>query len=164
MSYFITPGKAALIDALESWQWIDFESRKPILMTAFADVFFSGHDGIWFLDTLEGVLRFVCQSREELETIFSTQEGQDTYLLSPLVDRAIRDEKRLGARHCYDFKLHPIVGGPIEYDNIEVQEFMVVLNLRGQLHDQVRDLPVGTKISKFVLLNDKTSKPWWKFW
>lgn len=93
MSYFITPSGAAVKDALESWQWIDFESRKPILVTAFADVFFSGHDGIWFLDTPEGVLKFVCQSREELEAIFSTQEGQDTYLLSPFFDRAIRDEK-----------------------------------------------------------------------
>lgn len=42
--------------------------------------------------------------------------------------------------------------------------FTVALNLRGQLHDQVRHMKPGTKISKFVLVHEKPTQPGWKFW
>lgn len=151
MSYFISPSSETLKNALDSWQWIEFGDRTPILVTAFADVFFSAHDGIWFLDTLEGTLKHIFQSRGELEAELLTEEGQDLFLFSPFVDRAIREGNSLDESQCYDFLLNPIVGGTIEYDNVGRMNFLVALNIRGQLHDQVRHLLPGTKISKFVM-------------
>jgi hypothetical protein len=164
MSYFILPSSETLKNALDSWQWIELGDRIPILVTAFADVFFSAHDGIWFLDTLEGKLKHVFQLRVELEAELLTEKGQDIFLFSPFVDRAIREGNSLDEGQCYDFLLNPIIGGAIEYDNVGKMNFLVALNIRGQLHDQVRHLPAGTKISNFVMEGENSSKPWWKIW
>ena len=43
----------------------------------------------------------------------------------------------------------PILGGELSVSNIQVIDFVVSINILGQLHRQVRDLPPGTRISKF---------------
>lgn len=159
VSYFISPTSETLKNALDSWQWIELGDRVPILVTAFADVFFSAPDGIWFLDTLEGKLKHVFQSRDELEAELLTEEGKDLFLFSPFVDRAILEGNPLDEGQCYDFLLNPVVGGAIDYENVGKMNFLVALDIRGQLHDKVRHLTPGTRISKFVLEEEDSSKP-----
>jgi len=162
--YFIEPGPKLVADALEAWGWIGVAGKRPFLVTAFADVFFEASDGVWFLDTLEGELKKMPQTKEELMQLLSTDEGMDLYLFSGFVDRAIREGMALAEGECYDFKINPIVGGPVDYSNIGKMSFLVALHLRGQIHDQVRRMKPGTKISKFVLADASSSKPWWKLW
>lgn len=164
MSYFITPSPHALEAALDSWQWLPLPGKQVILVTAFADVFLSTDDGVWFLDTLEGNLQRLFNDREELKQALSTPEGQDKYLLSPFVDRAVRDGLSLNDSQCYDFKIHPVIGGKIAYENMERRDFIVALNLRGQIHEQVRHLKPGTKISSFKMVSEPPKRPWWKPW
>ncbi len=45
------------------------------------------------------------------------------------------------------FKIPPVPGGAITLENIEVIDFVVCVNLAGQLHRQVKDPPPGTPIS-----------------
>jgi hypothetical protein len=47
----------------------------------------------------------------------------------------------------YDFRVPPALGGALEVDNLEVIDFVVSLNIAGQIHEQIRDLPPGTPIS-----------------
>lgn len=161
---FISPDPKTLANALDGWQWIGLGNKKPMLVTAFADLFLTSSDGIWSLDTLEGKLKNICQTKEELDRILSTDEGNGLYLLSGFVERANQDGIVLNVDECYDFKLHPVVGGAIDFSNIEKRSFLVALHLRGQLHEQVRHFPDGAKISKFVLSEDKEKRPWWKIW
>ena len=163
MSFTITPSSESLARGLESWQWIGIGKAKPIMVTAFADVFFDAGGEIWFLDTLEGTFKKSHDSREELEAVLSTDSGKDLFLFGGFVEKAIHEGRGLAEGRCYDFKLHPKVGGAIQYENVEVQDFVVALNIRGQIHEQVRHLPEGTKISKFVVSN-RQAKPWWKLW
>jgi hypothetical protein len=86
------------------------------------------------------------------------------YLLAPFIDRAIHEGNSLSESQCYDFLVLPVLGGAVAYENIERQDFEVALNLRGQIHDQVRHLKPGTKISRFTITDEKANKPWWKFW
>ena len=164
-SHFISPSEDQLTSALEAWTWIGLDGKAPILVTAFADVFFSSLDGIWFLDTIEGTLQRVCDSRDELQSRLASTDFQDHYLLGGFVERAVREGSVLGPTQCYDFILHPRVGGPIDYSNIERRDFLVALHIRGQIHEQARNLPDGARISKFV--HDETppkKHPWWKRW
>jgi hypothetical protein len=50
------------------------------------------------------------------------------------------------AAEVYDFTLPPGLGGKMEPANVRKMDFVVALNLGGQLHDQIRHLPPGTKI------------------
>jgi len=162
--YFIELNSKALADALEAWGWIGVAGKHPFLVTAFADVFFEASDGIWFLDTLEGKLKKIPQTKEELMRLLTTDEGMELYLFAGFVDRAIREGMALTEGECYDFKINPIVGGPVDYSNVGKMSFKVALHLRGQIHDQVRHMKPGTKISKFVLVDEKKPKSWWKLW
>jgi len=174
MNGFISPSAQQIVnaldalDALDAWTWLDLAGKEPLLVTAFADVFFKSADGIWFLDTLEGKLVRVSDTEEELQQKLSTAEGQDHYLFLPFVQRAEEEGLKLAADECYDFTLHPVIGGEVDMENIEKRSFLVALHIRGQLHEQVRHLPEGTKISGFKCESeepmDKPVKPWWKVW
>ena len=155
--YFIEPNPKVVADALEAWIWIGVVGKRPFLITAFADIFLEDSDGVWFLDTLEGKLKKMPQTKEELKKLLSTDEGMDLYLFSGFVDRAIREGMALVEDECYDFKINPIVGGPVNYSNVGKMSFLVALHLRGQIHDQVRHMEPGTKISKFVFADEKKS-------
>jgi hypothetical protein len=147
----ITPPREAIERALESWHWLPINGRDPILVTAFGDIFFEGRDGIWFLDTLEGAIQRVCTTRAELEELLATTEGEDRYCLAGFVERACREGMILREGQCYDYTLHPVVGGKIEYANIQPRDFVLAIHIAGQLHEQVKQFPPGTKITRFVL-------------
>ena len=105
MSY-IEPTADDITRALESWQWLPIESKQPILITAFGDIFFSGGDGIWFLDTLEGKLTKTCETRDALTEILGTEDGENHSLFAGFVERAQREGMLLERDQCYDFKIN----------------------------------------------------------
>ena len=150
-SLVITPPREAIERALESWQWLPIRGREPILVTSFGDIFFEGEDGIWFLDTLEGTIQRACATRSELEALLATTEAQDRYCLAGFVERARREGMLLKDGESYDFTLPPVVGGKIEYENIQPRDFVVAVHIAGQLHEQIRQYPDGSKITRFIL-------------
>jgi hypothetical protein len=162
--YFINPSSEDVARALDSWHWLDIQGKRVLLITAFADVFFSAPDGIWALDTLEGELKRLCETQIELEAALQTEEMEDTYLMGPLIEYLVKSGLTLSATQCYDYKVHPRLGGQINHENIEVRSFVVALNLRGQLHEHVRHMKPGTKISSVEFQEEPKAKPWWKLW
>jgi hypothetical protein len=164
--YLIAPDPVKLTQALAGWKWIGIEGMTPIVTTAFACVFFRADNGIWFLDTLEGTLSRVCSTEADLNALLATQKGKDDYLSAGLVDRAVREGMTLKDGECYDYRINPILGGSVEFENVQKQDFVVALHVAGQIYEQVRHLTPGTKISAIHVEgpNVHRSKPWWKFW
>ena len=151
--FIIHPQIEDINDGLESWDWLDFTGKNPFVATAFGDVFFEAKEGIYFLDTVSGKLEFVCDSKQALEKILNTPEGQDHYLMSELVLLAREQGLVLSEGECYEFIIAPILSGAIEFDNLQKMDFKVSLHINGQLLKQVKDLPPGTKINEVKLDN-----------
>jgi hypothetical protein len=137
--------------ALESWAWIGLGGKVPLFVSPFGDVFFRADDGIWWLDTLEGALTRPWITAEELNADLATPEGQDRYLLAGLAQGAERRGVVPTASQVYGFKIPPVLGGALDVDNVEVIDFVVAVNIAGQLHDQLRDIPPGAPISGFTV-------------
>jgi hypothetical protein len=136
--------------ALSSWGWLDdgLASLVATYATAFGDVFLrDGAGGFWFLDSLEGSLTRLWDSGAELQAALNTAEGQDQFLMAGLVQRAAEVGLVPGAGQVLTFKVPPVLGGPVDIDNVEVGDFVVALGLAGQIHQQVKDLPSGTSIT-----------------
>ena len=76
------------------------------------------------------------------------------YLLGALAMAAERTGLVPGPDQVYDFTISPVLGDPIEVGNIGVIDFVVGLNIAGQLHDQLRGLPPGTAISGVTISDD----------
>jgi hypothetical protein len=70
-----------------------------------------------------------------------------------MVDRAVSEGLVLGSNQCYDFVVPPILGGPISFENIQCKDFVAAINIAGQIHKQIEDLPPGTKIDR-ITIND----------
>jgi hypothetical protein len=137
--------------ALESWGWLGLDGRVPRFASLFGDVFLEAEDGAWwFLDTFEGQVVRRWDSRADLTAELDTDDGRETYLMATLAMGAHhRRGLRLGADQVYAYAPPPIVTGSFDVDAISVFDFVVVVNLAGQLHRQLRDKAPGWTPSRF---------------
>lgn len=149
---FIDVPADKIAGALEAWGWIGLEGLTVIAVSAFGEPFFRDPRGaIHQLDTLEGRLNDVAGSLSGFTAMLQEAAARDELLLAGLVLGAIRRGLILAPGECYDFKIAPILGGEISADQIETMSFLVKLHIAGQLHDQVRHLPPGTKINSVTI-------------
>lgn len=137
--------------ALESWAFADLTGKTPLFTSPFGDVFLQGLDGIWFLDTLEGKVSKNWESVDELQSVLNTPDGQDSFLMAGLALAADDSGKRPTTSPILDFSIAPYLGGAVALENVTVSDFVVSLNIAGQIHSQLRDLPPGTPISSITI-------------
>jgi hypothetical protein len=137
--------------ALESWAWVDLFGKEPRFCSPFGDVFLEGVDGWWFLDTLEGTLTRRWESAEACHAELNTVEGQEQYLLVGLAEAADAAGVHPGDDEVYSFTRPPVLGGEMEPANVELLDFIVSINLLGQIHEQVKDLPPGAHVAGLQL-------------
>lgn len=142
-------GIDAYTAALESWGWLDeLTGKTPALANAFGDVFLQGPDGSFsFLDTLGGKLERVWPDAASLQAGINTPEAQDEYLMVGLVKAASDAGLVPGPDQVFSFKVPPVLGGELSDENLELADFVVAVNIAGQIHEQVRLLPPGTPIT-----------------
>jgi Domain of unknown function (DUF1851) len=138
-------------DALASWAWLDFGGKQPLFTSLFGDVFFQAGDGYWFLDTMEGTLTSPWQRQDEIEAALAGRDGQEQFLLASLASAAAQSGLLPDDDEVYDFTTPPVLGGVQAIDNLGVADFAVAVNICGQIHAQVRDLPPGTPIGEIKI-------------
>jgi T6SS immunity protein Tdi1, C-terminal len=128
--------------ALESWEWRGIGPDKlPVFASPFGDLFFRGEDGFWYLDTIEATLTRPWESADDLKAELDTQAGQDRYLLASLAAAADLQGIVPDQAQVYGLRIPPVLGGEIDVSNLEVIDFVVSVNLLGQIHAQFRGLP-----------------------
>jgi hypothetical protein len=133
--------------ALDSWSWLDLAGKTPQFASLFCDLFLESPEGWWYLDTIEGGLEQVWQTGAQLQAALNTPEGRDQYLLLGLAKEAERRGVSLAENEVYSLTPPPVLGGELDAANISALDFVVAVDLAGQIHDQVRKLPPGTPIS-----------------
>ncbi len=137
--------------ALSSWTWLPIEAKTPLFTNAFGDTFLAGDEGIYFLDTIDGTLDRLCESIAELQAILNTRDGQERYLWSIVVSTNYAAGIVPWGSQVYDFEIMPVLGGELDPDNIKLCDYQVAVNLAGQIHGQVKDLPPGTPIGEIKM-------------
>jgi hypothetical protein len=133
--------------ALDSWSWLDLAGKTPQFASLFGDLFLESPEGWWYLDTIEGGLEQVWQTGAQLQAALNTPEGRDQYLLLGLAKEAERRGVSLAENEVYSLTPPPVLGGELDAANVSALDFVVAVDLAGQIHDQVRKLPPGTPIS-----------------
>jgi hypothetical protein len=138
-----------IASALADWNWLDLGGRVPMFTSWFGDMFLSGENGIWFLDTLEGTLTHQWRDALSLQAALNTVEGQDKFLMWGLAQAVLAKGQSPSDLQVLSFKIMPAIGGSFDLDNIEVSDLVVSLSIMGQVHRQLKDLAPGTKITGF---------------
>jgi hypothetical protein len=95
---------------------------------------------LWWLDTLEATLTREWATAEEMSAALNTAGGQDRFLLAGLAARAEHQGITPTSAQVYGFKIAPILGGELSVSNIQVIDFVVSVNILGQLHGGVNTL------------------------
>ncbi|MCW4463588.1 DUF1851 domain-containing protein [Sphingomonas sp. BT-65] len=145
---FIEIPEVDVIRAIDGWKWLPLKGLTAIAVSAFGEVFLRDSAGVIHqIDTIEGKLSKAANSLPELAAMLQDAEARDNLLFAGLVIGARRRGLILEPGECYDFRLAPIVGGNMGVDEMQKLSFVVKLHIAGQLHEQVKDLPPGTRIS-----------------
>lgn len=137
--------------ALESWTFVNLSGKTPLFTSPFGDIFLRDAAGIWFLDTVAGELINPWATEHDLKIELNTPVGQDNYLMIGLADEASATGLEPSPSQVYSFRIPPILGGAVSLENVEVSDFVVNINLVGQIHAQTRHLPPGTTIGSVTI-------------
>lgn len=138
-------------DVLEhGWAWLVKGQFSAIAASKFGDWFLLRPNGaVEMLDAIEGTLEQVASSHAEFKELINTQEKQEKWLLSEFVFTLHENDVIPARGECYSFKLPLILGGNAELKNVEVCDFRLWVSICGQIHEESRRLPEGTRISGF---------------
>jgi len=136
---------------LDAWEWLLPRGLCPLMVTPFGDVFFKDHIGeTLFLDTISGELVLVQGGLDGLRARVGNGERLDELFRDELLTALLQRNVTLGDDECYQFIVPPMVSGTYVGDNVEVGPLALHLGLMGQLHAQMRILPEGAAIDRFV--------------
>jgi hypothetical protein len=133
--------------ALLSWRWLVPADAVPLLTSTFGDIFCAHKGMIFFLDLINGTFELVAQTMDGLEDRLNSQKGQEDLLMATLSTTLQKSGLKLVPNEIFDFKKTPKLGGSISVDNIQKMDFVTAVNVMGQIHQQIKDLPPGTEIS-----------------
>ena len=149
---------------LSDWRWLVSPDFTPVLMTAFGDLFLRDQSGyIHFLDLMSGEFRQVAESQEEFKRLCEDRERRRSWFVGFLLTEVRKLRGELAAGECYSCKTPLSLGGQLEPDNFERSDLQVHYSILGQLHQQTRHLPPGTKIDSIKIdsPHEKTKKKSW---
>ena len=150
--YLIDHTGFAWADLLDDWKWLVPSTATVWLMNRFAELVLVLEDGgVSYLETSAGALRTIARDGEEFIVRIDEGNNANDWLMIPLVDHCVAAGMILGANQCYGFKTAPTLGGQYEIANIERSDISVYLPLMGQIHEQIKDLPDGTRIEHVVI-------------
>ena len=147
----IYPAPADFPRAFESWTWLNVPRDAPLIVSAFGDAVFAHSGSLVILDTLTGELTRVSRTIQEFREKLNQKDFQDQMLSSVWVQAARMRGILLEHGECYDWMLPPALGGKMLPENIQKMNFVVKVNIAGQLHQQIKDLPPGTKINRVTI-------------
>lgn len=143
--------KAAYEAAFESWSFLDFSGKRPLMASLFGDVFLRTPDGVWWFDVRAGTLSRVWGTSRGWQAELATSEGREKYLLARLAEEADQAGLTLGSEEVYAFRTPLVLGGDFDVSNLAVRDFAAAVNLAGQVHCQARVLRPGTAIHAAVV-------------
>ena len=136
-----------LDDILLCWQWRLAGMKGVVTISALGDIFLLGDDdAIYWLQTESGDLTKVADTLEQYQHFLGNEEKVDNWFLPLLVGKLLAAGKTLKDNEVYSYKKLPIIGGEYTVENIEPIDMSVHFAFTGQLCDQIKDLPDGTKV------------------
>ena len=150
-------------DLLSEWRWLVDDSYTPIVLTKMGDMFLTSPDGkVHMLNLMEGQFTVVSDSLQEFQEKLHDPEIVGEWFLPEVVETNIEMGMKLKLNQCYGMKTPAFLSGQLKPDNIEPIDVSVYYSVTGQLLNQVKDLPPGTKIDDIKISNPK--KPVKGFW
>jgi hypothetical protein len=142
-------------DLMEEWLWLAPADAEPMLPTACGDLFLRRPDGsIAFLDTYAGSCATVAPDYERWKAMLGDPEQMEAWFRGGLVEELLEAGLEREPGQCFSPFVPQVVSGSWEPSNFHACDLLIHLAMLGQIHCQVKDLPPGTKISGFKVVEE----------
>ena len=151
---------------LSDWEWLIGKSKLPVLISAGGDAFVqdTNDDTVHFLDVTAGRLTKVATTGGEFRALLDDPDFVETHFSVQMVGDLMQSGSSLPKGKIYSFVVPPALGGALALSNVEVADLEVHFSIAGQIHNQIRGLPVGTPIGSVKLFGPPKPKKWWQLW
>ncbi len=142
--------RADAADLVKEWLWLVPKDAEVMLPTACGDLFLRLPDGsIAFLDTYEGSCVTVAASYDPWKFMLNDPERLEAWFRCTLIGELLEAGLKREPGQCFSPFVPQVVNGTWEASNFHTCSLLVHLASLGQIHRQVKDLPLGTEISAF---------------
>ncbi|MCM5530643.1 T6SS immunity protein Tdi1 domain-containing protein [Parasegetibacter sp. NRK P23] len=139
---------ANLEDFLSCWRWLVTDMKAVVTISCLGDMFFLGKDdNVYWLQTENGELTKIASSLEEYQLFLDDEVKLDDWFLPLLIEKLIDSGKTLKENEVYSYKQLPILGGEYSVDNIDPTDMSIHFAFCGQICEQIKNLPDGTKVN-----------------
>ena len=123
---------------LPQWSWIVPETSTPLYLSTFGDWVFGNSDGsLSVLSLLEGKYERVANNCNEFNEYNKSPEWCDEIFIASWYPIAIENGIIPSQDECIGWKIHPVIGGKFEVENLRVFSMEVYQSLMSQLHFKV---------------------------
>ena len=117
-------------------------------MNHFGDLFIQLDDeAIHMFDVGGGTLIQIADNREHFLNQVAEIEFANQMLMLPLVDQLVAHGKLIEDGYCYSYVKSPVLGGDYTVQNTKVIPISEHDGLNGTIHEQIRSLPDGSKVT-----------------
>ncbi|MHB0972116.1 MAG: T6SS immunity protein Tdi1 domain-containing protein [Thermoanaerobaculia bacterium] len=134
----------------EAWEWLlpAFGSMRGLLVTALGDMFLSDPAGqVHLLNADAASATFVAHDESQWREMLEDADAVEAWFAPGFV-RAIREHLGPLAPNQVYYPKHPsFLGGTYDVENYDTRRWDAYLWVNGQIHQQIKDLPPGTKVS-----------------
>jgi hypothetical protein len=134
---------------LADWQWLEGADRAPILVTAMGNaVLLDAADGtVHLLDTQRGEIGAVASSIEEFNVRLTQREFVAHVFAVDVVSSLLQSHEPLAPGQVWGFRTPLVLGGDYAPENVEAVDLCAHFSILGQVHQQVRELPAGARLT-----------------
>jgi hypothetical protein len=138
-------------DILSCWHWLIGDITAVHTISVLGDIFLIGKDkGIYWLQSDCGKLSKIADNNAKFEKKLSDEAEYDEWFLPQLVEKLIDAGKILKENEVYSYNKLPVIGGEYSVENIEPTDMSVHFAFSGQICEQIKNLPDGTKVNIVV--------------
>lgn len=149
--YFADITGIASHELLAEWQWLLTGMNATVFRaTVMGDLILRDDTNVfYFLDMVDGRIERLANTEESLFEMLRDRTERKR-ILSTSVVRGLRENGKppLKQGQCYSPDHRLVLGGDFGDDNLQPCDFRVHASIHGQIHEQVKGLPPGTKISE----------------
>jgi hypothetical protein len=144
--------KVDVEDILSCWQWLVADMKAVVTVSCLGDIFLLGNDdAVYWLQTDSGTLTKTADTLDQFQQFLNDEAKVDNWFLPLLVEKLLTAGITLKENEVYSYIKIPVLGGEYTVENIKPTSMSVHFAFSGQICEQLKDLPDGTKINTVIV-------------
>ena len=143
---------ALLGTVARAWGFTGLVPRAIVDTNAFGNLLVEDVEGqVWRICPEELSCKVIAASRSELARLQASSDFQEDWSMERLVAVGARSLGSLSSGRCFCLKIPAVLGGGYERDNMGTISVAELIAVSGDMAQQIKDLPAGTKVELEVI-------------